>query len=425
MSTTSSNPVVLLSIDTLRLDRFTETCFPESMPIFEEDFANFTNAYSHGTATPFAFPGIITGQPTVGDGHFADGSTTIAELFDGPAIGFSNNAHLHSGREYDRGFDAFNDQHPPDWSPSGLARLKSIDRLRESQVVTTAYRAAKKAASLRGDGSSGLSKQRWSADRITDFVQRQLEEDNTFVWGHYMDSHKPFTPVSGVDVPDIDRTDEEIEWLNSYEHEKEPLGHDDMAAIEKLYDSNVRYVDRELARLLRDLRTKAWYDDALVIVVGDHGELFGEHGCMWHPGDIDPPDELIETPLLVKYPERAHAGTTFDHLVQHGDIIATIAGTIDAERDHFPENVHPLTDTAARHVVSKTNTAVRVIESDATAIRRRDGTVEGVETISPAGREALDSATFPAVSTLSGKVKGVTNVTDVQRSEQLKALGYR
>lgn len=240
-----------------------------------------------------------------------------------------------------------------------------------------------------------------------------------------MDSHKPFTLASGVSVPNIDRTDEEIEWLNSYEHEKEPLGHEDMAVIEALYDSNVRYVDQELARLLQDLRTKAWYDDVLTVVVGDHGELFGEHGCMWHLGDIDPPDELIETPLLVKYPERAHAGTTFDHLVQHGDIIATIAATIDAEQDHLPENIHPLTGTATRHVVSKTNTAVRLIESDATAIRRRDGTDEGVEIVSPAGREALDSAPFPAVSTLLGKGKGVTNVTDVQRGEQLKALGYR
>lgn len=154
MLTSSDAPVVLLSIDTLRLDRFTETCFPESMPIFEEDFANFTTAYSHGTATPLAFPGIITGQPTVGDGHFVDGSTTLAELFVEPTIDFSNNAHLHTGPEYDRGFDAFDDQHPPDWSPSGLARLTSIDRLRESQVVTAAYRAAKKAASLRGDDSS-------------------------------------------------------------------------------------------------------------------------------------------------------------------------------------------------------------------------------------------------------------------------------
>jgi arylsulfatase A-like enzyme len=415
-------PVILLSVDTLRADRFTETCFPESMSILESDFARFENAYSHGNATPLAFPGIVAAHPAIGNGQFPEEVPTIAELFDGPATGFSNNGHLTVERGYDRGFDAFHDQHAPDWSPSGIERVKSIDRLRESDLVVKSYRAAKRVASVRNDGSTTFGKPTWSADRVTDFALRRLAAGDAFVWAHYMDPHKPFVPSIAIDGPEIDRTDEEIAWLNDYAHEKEPLGPDDMAFLEALYDANIRYFDRELARLLRELRTKKWYDDALIVLVGDHGELFGEGGCMFHPMDIDPPDELIETPLLVKYPDGAHAGTSFDHLVGHADVLPTVANVLGKRPGGLPKNVRPLETPAERHVISKSNTSIRLTETDATAIRRRDGTEEGLDTVSARGRELIEEATFPAVRTLSGEVKGVANA---QRKRQLEALGYR
>ncbi|WP_157972329.1 sulfatase [Saliphagus sp. LR7] len=419
------SPVVLLSVDTLRADRFTEACFPESMPILKDDFAQFTNAYSHGNATPFAFPGIIAGHPVVGDGRFPDTVPTIADLFDEPTTGFSNNGHLTAERGYDHGFDAFHDQHAPDWSPSGIDRVKQITRLRESELVVKSYRAVKKLAAGRNgtdEDSNALEKPTWSADRVTDFVLRRLVADDAFVWGHYMDPHKPFIPSMAVDGPKIDRTDEEIAWLNDYEHEKDPIDPDDMAFLEALYDANIRYFDRELARLLQELRTKRWYDETLIVLVADHGELFGEHGCMFHPMDIDPPDELIETPLLVKYPDGEYAGTSFEHLVQHADIIPTIAETIGANPEGLPENAHPLAATAERHVISKSNTSIRLTEADGTAIRRRDGTDENIDNLSALGCEILEDATFPAVRTQSNDVKGVA---DAQRKRQLEALGYR
>jgi arylsulfatase A-like enzyme len=138
--------------------------------------------------------------------------------------------------------------------------------------------------------------------------------------------------------------------------------------------------------------------------------------------DIDPPDELIETPLLVKYPDGAHAGTSFDHLVQHADILPTVANVLGEDAGRIPENARPLETPAERHVVSKSNTAIRLTETDTTAIRRRDGTEEGLDTVSATGRELLEEATFPAVRTTAGEVKGVA---DAQRKQQLEALGYR
>ena len=418
---TAHTPVVLLSIDTLRLDRFTEECFPESMELLKDDFARFTNACSHGNATPLAFPGIIAGHPAVGDGRFPNEAPTIANFFDGTATGFSNNGHLTADRGYDRGFDSFHDQRAPDTAPSMKQRVKSIEWIGNSDLVVKTYRMAKRLANARDGNSTALGKPAAPADEITDFVLRRAKANDEFVWAHYMDPHKPFVPSRAIDGPVIDRTDEEIEQLNSYDHAEDPLESDDMAFIEALYESNIRYLDRELARLLYELRDKRWYDDAMIVLVADHGELFGEHGYMWHPMHVKPYDELVRTPLLVKYPDGEHAGESFDHLVQHGDILPTIAGELGADSSSLPGGVYRLTDRTPRHVISKSNTVLRLTEKDGIAFRRRNGSDENLDSVSVEGRAMLDAATFPNVRTSSGEIKGVE---DAERRQQLAALGY-
>lgn len=419
---TSHTPVILLTLDTIRSDRFTSECFPESLPILSEDFTTFSNAYSHGNATPLAFPGITTGQPVVGNGEFADDATTLAELFDRQATGFANNGHLTADRGYDRGFDAFHDQRAPDQSPSLKERARSLPWIENSAIVAKAYHAAKNFTAARSDsGDSVLSQPSWTADKVSDFARRRILDGDEFVWAHYMDAHKPFIPALAVDGPEIDRSSAEIQEMNSYDHEEDPLENDDMAFLEDLYNANIRYLDREIAGLLRDVRDTDWYDDAMIIVVADHGELFGEHGYMFHPMHIDPFDELLQVPLLVKYPDGEHAGESFDHLVQHADISATIAATRNGAKS-TPDGTYPLTDDTSRNVISKSNTALRVTTDSGWMVRRRDGTTDVHGQVSDDARDKLEAASFPRVLTTSGVVKGVE---EMERQRRLQELGYR
>ncbi|WP_440764035.1 sulfatase [Natronorubrum sp. DTA7] len=423
MSTAGS--VVLLTIDTLRADRFTSACFPETFSTFERDFAQFTNALSHGNATPLAFPPVMTARPVTGNGELDSETETIAERFaEQMSAGFSNNAHLTEERGYHRGFDLFHDLAPPD-SPSLIDRLKRYQTLRESTVVVKTYRLLRKLQGI-GQAEDGVvdpfPNPKTTADVVTDFVERRLEADDRFVWGHYMDPHKPFHPDQAVDGPEIDRSREEIEYLNSYEHSKDPLPDDDIAFLEALYESNIRYMDRELDRLFEWMRDRELYDDALIIVVGDHGELFGEHGYMFHPMDIDPVDELIRTPLLVKFPGNEYAGEEFDHLVQHADVLPTIDEVTDRSSGSIPEGAYPLTETTPRRVISKSNISIRLTEGDAVAYKRRDGTTKEMDQLSEQGRQKLKATKFPNVQTNSGVVKGVE---EAERQRMLKNLGYQ
>ncbi|ELY25429.1 arylsulfatase A family protein [Halogeometricum borinquense DSM 11551] len=236
-----------------------------------------------------------------------------------------------------------------------------------------------------------------------------------------MDAHKPFIPERAIDGPKVTVTKEKLGYLNDYEREDDPPSKEHQDLLWELYEANVRYLDRGLGRALLELQSQDWYDDALIILASDHGELFGEHGYMWHPMTIDPVEELIDVPLAVKFPSENHAGDIVQHRVQHADIPATVASVLD-QQSHPRDDTHPLLDSSSRLTVSKSNTSIRVTGPDGYVIKRRDGTEDEYGTVTNELREKVRSEPFPSVKTMSGDVRGID---DVQRMEQLEALGYR
>lgn len=93
-----------------------------------------------------------------------------------------------------------------------------------------------------------------------------------FLWVHLYDPHDPYSP------PEPFKT----------RYQAEP------------YDGEIAYTDAVLAKLLAGLRTRGLLDTAVVAVMADHGEAFGEHGENHH--GIFLYDETIHVPLLIKVP---------------------------------------------------------------------------------------------------------------------------
>lgn len=414
--------VLLISMDTIRQDVFNPECFPQSWPVIREDFARFPNALSSGVATPHSFPATISGLPVVGDGEFAHGAVTVGELFEKETVGFSNNAHLKTERGYDRGFVEFSDTDPPTHegtapSPTLVDKIKRVDRINSSTVLTELYR---KYQSIKGNPP--YSKCTHTTETVTDWVLAELEKNPpNFLWAHYMDAHKPFIPEQAIDPPEMKISQEKLGELNSYDLENNPPSEKYIELLWNLYESNVRYLDKGLGELLNTLREFDWYSEALIILVSDHGELFGEYGQMWHPMTADPVDELIDVPLAVKYPHGEQAGEAIEHRVQHADIPATVESYIGEEGD-TPNGTFPLRDTSDRITISKSNTSIRVTGEGGYVFSRRDGSEATSGNPSEKVIEIAQDTEFPEVRTNSGIIRGIE---DVDRVEQLKALGYR
>jgi arylsulfatase A-like enzyme len=69
----------------------------------------------------------------------------------------------------------------------------------------------------------------------------------------------------------------------------------------------------------------SWYDDALIIVLSDHGEEFWEHIPEHSPEHNHSVfDELLHVPLIVKFPGGAHAGLEVQSTVRLIDVAPTI-----------------------------------------------------------------------------------------------------
>ena len=95
-----------------------------------------------------------------------------------------------------------------------------------------------------------------------------------------------------------------------------------LAFLRSIYLAEVAFMDAQLGRVFETLREVNLFDEALIVIVADHGELLGERGRYSHSYSLDP--ELTWVPLLVKWPAQRRR-VDVDELVSHVDLFPTIA----------------------------------------------------------------------------------------------------
>ena len=96
-----------------------------------------------------------------------------------------------------------------------------------------------------------------------------------------------------------------------------------------LYDGEIEYMDHHIGRLLDGLRKSGRYEDAMIVVIADHGELFGEHGHIGHGAWLW--EELVRVPLIVKYPGNRGAGTRETASVSTVDVLRWVGDELGLE----------------------------------------------------------------------------------------------
>jgi arylsulfatase A-like enzyme len=149
-----------------------------------------------------------------------------------------------------------------------------------------------------------------------------------FVFVNYMEPHQPWLADPPHDrwAAGLPRAGE-LARKNLYTHAVRSLDPDTVAFIGAHYDGQIAAMDEALGELLAALRKRGRYENALVIVAADHGELLGEHGQMGHMGRMlyEP---LLRVPLVVKRPGPARRGRVVDTPVQLVDLVPTVAQVV-------------------------------------------------------------------------------------------------
>jgi len=127
-----------------------------------------------------------------------------------------------------------------------------------------------------------------------------------FVWVHLYDPHDPYQPPEP--------------FASLYK--------------ERLYDGEIAYADSALGHFVAYLKKQGWYDGAVIIVVGDHGEGLGEHDEDTH--GIFLYDSTTHVPLMVKLPGEEAKGREVGAQVRTTDILPTVLDLLGAK---FPERL--------------------------------------------------------------------------------------
>jgi choline-sulfatase len=287
--TSPQNPpdVYLITIDTLRADHV--GCYgykqveTPALDALAADGIRFTQAFTHSPITNTSHITILTGLlPSVhGVTDFgvplSPQHVTAAELlkkqgyqtaaFIGAVILDSNT--LAPG--LDRGFD-FYDNFP-----------KSDDK-------------------DAGNNNDDKNKPHWGrverrASEVVDHAETWFTKHPTgphFVWIHLYDPHDPYEPPPP--------------FSEKYK--------------DHLYDGEIAYADSAVAHWIAFLKKAGVYDNAIIMVTGDHGEGLGEHGEETHGLFLY--DSTLHIPLLLKMPAAANHGTVIDAQVRTTDILPTI-----------------------------------------------------------------------------------------------------
>jgi arylsulfatase A-like enzyme len=75
---------------------------------------------------------------------------------------------------------------------------------------------------------------------------------------------------------------------------------DKVDIVKGVYSDSLAYVDSQIGRLFDHLRQRGFWDKTLIVVTGDHGQAFYEHGLAAHAGPLF--EEVMKVPLLIHAP---------------------------------------------------------------------------------------------------------------------------
>ncbi len=291
--------VVLITVDTLRVDHVSayNPSSPSQTPAMDslaKDGVLFTQAFSPMSVTAPAFASLMTGQHPGDHGVlmnlFRGGSPlpetaeTLAERFASAKAGYATGGFV-----------------------SAYTLRRQVGLRQGFQVYNGGERA-----------------NRWGDQTISNALgwMAQHQGRPIFMWVHSYDPHGPvkrFAREADVSKP----------WKADPAHDAHIPRYQrhpqisDPDFYRQMYVHGVQYADHQVGRILSALRDSGRYEEALIIVLADHGESLTERD-LWFDHGTSAHIEQLQIPLIVKYPRSKRGGTHDDRLTSLMDVTPTV-----------------------------------------------------------------------------------------------------
>jgi arylsulfatase A-like enzyme len=147
----------------------------------------------------------------------------------------------------------------------------------------------------------------------------QLKGKKFAVWAWTYDAHAPYYDGPGP---------------QSFPKEFFPPGVVGRPEKEADFQRHLRAIwrlDALIADLCRELEELGMADDTLIVLTGDHGEAFGEHGCIGHGSSVY--EEEVRVPCVLINPRLAPLGRRSPVLGNHVDLWPTLTDILGLPAD--------------------------------------------------------------------------------------------
>ncbi len=158
-----------------------------------------------------------------------------------------------------------------------------------------------------------------------------------FLHLHYDAPHWPYTPPA----PYLSKVPDNLPQNLTAGHSTDPQA--------RAYLAEASYADAELRPVLEELSRLKLAERTLVIIVGDHGEIFDPRHShyvvslglptLYHHG-WSAYDELLRVPLVMSMPGKLPKGTEIPAQVRLTDIAPTVLEVMGIPRDALPGGTH-------------------------------------------------------------------------------------
>lgn len=286
-------PVILISLDTLRADHLGCYGYPRptspAIDAFASQSVRFANVISESCWTLPSHMTLFTGLYPTTHGVKTPGATlskhtpTLAELFKKAGyqtFAVTGGGYLAKSYGFSRGFDRY--------------------------VVTDNH---------------GLAA---AVEHAKDFLDRIEPGTPFFLFIHAYDLHAPYT--SGAAFDDLFKSpgaEPFQQWEQNefaFKDEGLDLTPGNIKFLEDRYNAGIRQADERIGDFFEGLKRCGLWDRAILALVSDHGEEFGEHGFVGHRGALY--REYVEPPVILRAPGFA------PRVVEHGIGLKDVHGTL-------------------------------------------------------------------------------------------------
>lgn len=214
---------------------------------------------------------------------------------------------------------------------------------------------------------AGWEKDRKNVGDMLKFIDQRDPARPFFTWMFFESPHARyyFPPESAIRKPYRDD-------INYATLDKSELK-EDIDLIRNRYLNAVHHLDSQYARVIDYLKAHHLLDNTIVVMVGDHGEEFMEHGFWGHNSTFTDPQ--TRTPLVLWIPGVSAA--SHDKLTSHLDIVPTLMPLLGVR--------NPVEDYAVGYDLLGPEQREHVLLADWSRVCYRDRSVKIILPINVAG----------------------------------------